>query len=63
MPDSQGERAIQRDLSLTWAADLPAGNRITEGAWWNGETPGAADAIPGVSVEGEVARSLTLKLG
>jgi putative ABC transport system permease protein len=24
--DSSGDRAIQRDLSLTWAADLPPGN-------------------------------------
>jgi putative ABC transport system permease protein len=27
--DSAGDRAIQRDLSLTWAADLPAGNKLT----------------------------------
>jgi putative ABC transport system permease protein len=38
--DSTGERAIQRDLSLTWAADLPQGNALTAGNWWQG----AADA-------------------
>ncbi len=32
--ESAGDRAIQRDLSLTWAADLPAGNKITAGSWW-----------------------------
>lgn len=63
LPDSQGERAIQRDLSLTWAADLPAGNRITSGQWWNDDTAAPADAIPGVSVEGDVAKSLGLTLG
>jgi putative ABC transport system permease protein len=61
MPDSRGERAIQRDLSLTWAADLPVGNRITAGQWWPARSP--AGELPGVSVENDVAQSLTLKLG
>ena len=58
--DSEGDRAIQRDLSLTWAADLPSGNAITEGNWWSAQPE---DGIPGVSVEGKVAASLKLKLG
>jgi len=58
--DSSGDRAIQRDLSLTWAADLPAGNEVTAGTWW---TQQPAEGIPGVSVEAKVAESLKLKLG
>jgi putative ABC transport system permease protein len=58
--DSRGERAIQRDLSLTWAADLPNGNQITAGTWWNGQQ---TDEVPGVSVEAQTAESLKLKLG
>ncbi|KAB0498460.1 ABC transporter permease [Pseudomonas moorei] len=58
--DSAGDRAIQRDLSLTWAADLPAGNKLTAGHWWQEQIP---DEVPGVSVEGKVAESLKLKLG
>lgn len=58
--DSSGDRAVQRDLSLTWAADLPAGNSITEGQWWSSQTN---DPVPGVSVEAKVAQSLKLKLG
>jgi len=58
--DSQGDRAVQRDLSLTWAAQLPAGNSITAGNWWSAQP---SDDIPGVSVEGKVAESLKLKLG
>ena len=57
--DSSGDRAIQRDLSLTWAADLPPGNALTAGTWWS-QQPG--DEIPGVSVEAKVAESLKLKL-
>lgn len=58
--ESRGERAIQRDLSLTWAEDLPSDNLITAGNWW-----GAAHAseLPGVSVESELAESLQMKLG
>jgi len=58
--DTEGDRAIQRDLSLTWAADLPAGNSITAGSWWSAQPAGD---VPGVSVEGNVAESLKLKLG
>ncbi|MGG5290073.1 ABC transporter permease [Pseudomonas shirazensis] len=59
--ESTGERAVQRDLSLTWAADLPQGNALVSGEWW--QAPPAADGIPGVSVETELAASLHLKLG
>lgn len=58
--ESQGERAVRRDLSLTWSADLPEGNQLLAGAWWNAST---ADDLPGVSVESELAKSLQLKLG
>lgn len=58
--ESRGERAIQRDLSLTWAEQLPSDNLITAGSWWGTEH---ASDLPGVSVEAELAESLQLKLG
>ena len=58
--DSSGDKAIQRDLSLTWAADLPAENQLTAGSWWGAKPEGD---VPGVSVEAKVAESLKLKLG
>ncbi|WMN16042.1 ABC transporter permease [Pseudomonas piscis] len=60
--ESSGDRAVQRDLSLTWSAELPAGNQITAGSWWS-SSPQADEALPGVSVEAKVAESLKLKLG
>ncbi|MFJ5297789.1 ABC transporter permease [Pseudomonas sp. NPDC088368] len=60
--DSRGENATQRDLNLTWSANLPEGNSITEGQWW-GDQPPAADVVPGVSVEAKLAKSLNMKLG
>ncbi|MCQ4261421.1 ABC transporter permease [Stutzerimonas stutzeri] len=58
--ESQGERAIRRDLSLTWASDLPKDNHLVAGQWW---TDKKATDTPGVSVEAELAESLQLKLG
>jgi putative ABC transport system permease protein len=58
--ESQGERAVRRDLSLTWAADLPEGNQLLAGTWWSAST---TNDLPGVSVESELAESLQLKLG
>jgi putative ABC transport system permease protein len=58
--ESRGERAIQRDLSLTWAERLPSDNLITAGRWWGAEH---ASDLPSVSVEAELAESLQLKLG
>ncbi|CRN04523.1 FtsX-like permease family protein [Pseudomonas sp. URMO17WK12:I11] len=59
--DSAGERAVQRDLSLTWAAQLPDGNQLTGGHWWQGSPTDVE--VPGVSVEAQLAESLQLKLG
>ena len=64
--DSRGENATERDLSLTWAAELPLGNRLSAGNWWPNTISSAAttaEQIPGVSVESKLAASLKLKLG
>lgn len=62
--DSRGENATRRDLSLTWAADLPEGNRLTAGQWWQAPgTAAPAHAAPGVSIETKLAESLQIKLG
>lgn len=58
--DSPGERAINRDLSLTWSSELAADNQLIAGQWW--------DRLPAqdghrVSVESELAESLGIGLG
>ncbi|WP_339490643.1 ABC transporter permease [Pseudomonas sp. EL_65y_Pfl2_R95] len=58
--DSRGDRAVNRDLSLTWTAKLPADNELVAGNWWHAGEP---QDLPGVSVESELAESLQLKLG
>lgn len=57
--ESSGDNALRRDLSLTWAAELPEGNQLTQGTWWSDAT----HTLPGVSVEAELAKRLGLKLG
>ncbi|PIE37071.1 MAG: ABC transporter permease [Gammaproteobacteria bacterium] len=59
----QALRASNRDLSLTWAQQLPADNRITAGQWH-----GDPDYLPpaqqaSVSVEAELAASMGIGLG
>lgn len=58
--DSPGERAINRDLSLTWAADLAPDNVLRDGQWWD-QLP-ASDGHR-VSIEAELADSLGVSLG
>ena len=57
-PDSQGENAINRDLSLTWAAEIPVANRLIAGRWWQSNS-----SIPQVSVEQKVAEGLGIRVG
>ncbi len=55
--DSQGERAIHRDLSLTWAQSPPEDNKILAGEWSAKRQPGL------VSIEKKLAESLNVKVG
>ncbi|MGY6277041.1 ABC transporter permease [Methylomonas sp. MgM2] len=55
--DSRGESATQRDLSLTWAQDLPEDNVITAGGEWHSNEPGW------VSVEQKLAENLGINIG
>ncbi|MNZ26422.1 FtsX-like permease family protein [compost metagenome] len=57
--DVRSERALQRDLGLTWSARLPSGNQVVAGRWWDG----SHGDLPGVSVEEKLAGNLDLKLG
>ncbi|WP_371229266.1 ABC transporter permease [Pseudomonas sp. QE6] len=57
--DVRSERALQRDLGLTWSARLPAGNQIVAGQWWQA---GEKSTLPGVSVEEKLASNLGLKV-
>ena len=51
---------LSREYVLTFLDQLPKGNEIIRGAWWQ---PGQRFAIPQVSIEEEAARSLELDVG
>ncbi len=55
--DSEGEMAINRDLSLTWAEKLPTDNRLVAGNWWQ------AQKGRQVSVEWDLSQSLGIRVG
>jgi len=56
--DSQGELAINRDLNLTWAAEVPVANRLIAGHWWQSYIPEHQ-----VSMEQKLAESLGIQVG
>ncbi len=56
--DTQGQRAVQRDLSLTYALTLPDNNSISAGDWWQNSTPEKGQ----VSIEQKLAKSLKINL-
>ena len=55
--DTQGENATNRELSLTWAKELPEDNKIVAGNWWLSQQIGL------VSIEQKLADNLKIKLG
>ncbi len=55
----EGAWILRGDRGLTFAADLPAGNRITAGTWWPRDYAGP----PLVSMDAEAGRVLGLKVG
>lgn len=59
-PDSPAMSTMQRDLNLSWSAQLPANNQITAGSWWGEQEPQDFIAI---SVEDKLAQRLGLELG
>lgn len=52
--------ALNRELNLTWSANLPEDNRILAGQWWSSAD---ANELAAVSVESELAGKLGLELG
>lgn len=56
--------ALNRELNLTWAADLPESNKVVEGEWWSEPyEPQAEEGIVRVSVESLLAQQLDLTVG
>jgi putative ABC transport system permease protein len=65
LPDAvlkEGHESLRRELNLSWTSDLPEGNKIVQGQWWDsGALP--TQGLAPVSLEDDVARELGLVLG
>src|SRR6266446_10526346 len=55
----EAQWALRSDRGLTYAASLPAGSRLTAGAWWPPDYQGP----PLVSFDDALARGMGLKVG
>jgi putative ABC transport system permease protein len=49
---------LRSERNLTWAAEMPAENKVVDGEWWQ-----EGNTIPQVSLEQDYAEDLGLKLG
>ncbi|GGD09843.1 ABC transporter permease [Halopseudomonas salina] len=58
--ESQGERAVSRDLSLTWSATMATDNTLLAGEWWPDTLPDDESLI---SIESGLADSLGVEVG
>lgn len=52
--------ALNRELNLTFAPDIPSDNVIVEGSWWN---TGVASTEKQISIEQKLAQKLNVQLG
>lgn len=57
--EERGRGALNRELNLTWAIDLPADNKVTAGNWFSRDASGKAL----VSMEEKLAQRMGVKLG
>jgi putative ABC transport system permease protein len=55
----EGAWILRGDRGLTFAREVPVGNRIVEGRWWHADHSGE----PLISLDVEAARALDLKVG
>ncbi|MDW5378235.1 FtsX-like permease family protein [Halomonas sp. HP20-15] len=65
--ENRGDNALQRELNLTWQADVPEGNRVVAGEWFAADAgesanPGDGQPVP-ISVEDGLAERLGVGLG
>ncbi len=53
--------ALRRELNLTWMADVPSANKVTQGQWWS--EADIQDDVAEISIGEELANRLALELG
>jgi putative ABC transport system permease protein len=54
---------LRREYRHTYRAHMTSGETLAAGAWWDANGQSAADALPRVSVERDLARNLNITLG
>ncbi|QJQ97155.1 MULTISPECIES: ABC transporter permease [Halomonadaceae] len=60
--DARGDGSLRRELNLTWQAELPEGNRLVAGEWFDALPEFEQGRVP-ISVEDGLAERLGLSLG
>jgi len=55
--EERSDEAVNRELNLSWTAEVPPDNAILRGNWWQ------AEPTPAVSVEEKLAKRIGIELG
>ena len=59
--EQQRTGALRRELNMTWMADVPAANEVTQGEWWS--EADTQDEVAEISIGEELATRLDLEIG
>lgn len=60
----RAKRLATRAFNLSWSADLPSGNKLLEGDWWDADSRALSLSKRGeASIETGIAETLGIKLG
>ena len=55
--EGRNNQALNRELNMTWSAQLPEKNQLEQGQWWS------AGSREGLSIEAELAAELGINIG
>ena len=59
--------SFRRELNLSWTSDLPEGNKVAQGEWWDGidlnKFADSESSLAPVSIEDDLAGELGLSMG
>jgi putative ABC transport system permease protein len=61
--DSRARALVERETNLSWNAELPQGNILTQGKWWSPVSKSTQQIPPEISLEEGLAKTLGIVVG
>ncbi len=61
--NSRARGLLERETNLSWSADIPLGNTLTQGNWWTPMATPGIEPIREISLEDGLAKTLGISIG